>query len=434
MNYQETIDYLIGQLPMYQRTGKAAYKEGLENTFKLDAYFNSPHKKYHTIHVGGTNGKGSVCHMLASVMQQAGYKVGLHTSPHLIDYRERIRVNGTLMDKKAVVDYTSKHKEYFRKLKPSFFEMSVFMAFDYFAQQKVDVGLIEVGLGGRLDSTNIIHPVLSVITNIGMDHTEFLGDSLEKIAAEKAGIIKNSTPVVIGEANDLTRPVFLKEADQHQAKIIFAQEKYTKDFVMLSLEGNPIIQIRDNKKATGFNVETDLLGYYQRKNLVTCLTAIDELIEKGFNISSDHIAAGLKNVKKTTGLRGRWDICGSNPLIICDTAHNAEGIFEVVNQISETPYRNLHMLIGFVEDKDMDTILNLMPKDATYYFTRPSVPRGLDHHTLVSMAYQYGLKGKSFESVSNALEEARVKSHKDDLIFVGGSTFLIADLLESEII
>ena len=432
MNYQETIDYLISQLPMYQRTGKAAYKEGLENTFSLDEYFNSPHKKYHTIHVGGTNGKGSVCHMLASVMQQAGYKVGLHTSPHLIDYRERIRVNGILMDKKAVVDFTSKHKDYFRKLKPSFFEMSVFMAFDYFDQEKVDVGIIEVGLGGRLDSTNIIHPVLSVITNIGMDHTEFLGDTLEKIAAEKAGIIKNSIPVVIGEVNKHTKHVFLKKADQHHAKIIFAQERYTADFGMLTMNGNQIIQFSDNEKATGFNVETDLLGFYQRKNLVTCLTAIDELIGKGFNISTKHIAEGLKNVRYATGLRGRWEIFGSNPLIICDTAHNAEGIAEVVNQIAETPYRNLHMIIGFVEDKNMDAILKLMPKDATYYFTRPSVPRGLDHQALASLAYQYGLKGRSFESVSGALEEARVNVHKDDLIFVGGSTFLVADLLESE--
>jgi dihydrofolate synthase/folylpolyglutamate synthase len=433
MNYQETIKYLIGQLPMYQRTGKAAYKEGLENTTKLDAYFNHPHKNYHTVHVGGTNGKGSVCHMLASVLQHAGYKVGLHTSPHLIDYRERIRVNGLLMEKNAVVDFTSKHKAFFRKLQPSFFEMSVFMAFDYFAQQKVDVGIIEVGLGGRLDSTNIIHPVLSVITNIGMDHTEFLGDTMEKIAYEKAGIIKNSTPVVIGEATDLTRPVFIKAADEHHTKIIFAQKKYETKYGMSGMNGNQIIQIRDILKKTGFSIETDLLGFYQRKNIVTFLTAIDELSAEGFNISPDQIATGLKNVKKTTGFRGRWDICGNNPLLICDTAHNAEGIAEVINQIKETPYMNLHMIIGFVADKDMDTILRMMPKNAIYYFTRPSVPRGLDHQALASLAFQHGLEGRSFPSVSKALEEARIKAHKEDLIFVGGSTFLVADLLESEI-
>lgn len=434
MNYQETIDFLIGQLPMYQRTGKAAYKEGLENTYRLDRYFKSPHKKYDTIHVGGTNGKGSVCHMLASVMQQAGYNVGLHTSPHLIDYRERIRVNGRLMEKKAVVEFTSKHKDYFSQLKPSFFEMSVFMAFDYFVQKKVEIGIIEVGLGGRLDSTNIVHPVLSVITNIGMDHTEFLGDTPEKIAAEKAGIIKKQTPVVVGETTDQTKPVFLNEAAQHDAKIVFAQEKYKADFSMLSLNGNQIVQIRDNEKKADFSVETDLLGFYQRKNLVTCLTAIDELIMKGFRITSDHISEGLKNVKRTTGFRGRWEIYNSNPLVICDTAHNAEGIAEVVSQISETPYRDLHMIIGFVADKDMDTILNLMPKNAIYYFTRPSVPRGLDHQLLASLADENGLKGRSFGSVSGALKEARLKAHKDDLIFIGGSTFLVADLLESEII
>ncbi len=434
MNYQETIDYLISQLPMYQRTGKAAYKEGLENAYKLDAYFNSPHKKYHTIHVGGTNGKGSVCHMLSSVLQQAGYKVGLHTSPHLVDYRERIRVNGALMDKDAVVDFTSKHKDFFRKVQPSFFEMSVFMAFDYFARQEVDVGIIEVGLGGRLDSTNIIQPVLAVITNIGMDHTEFLGNTMEKIAFEKAGIIKDSAPVVIGEATDLTRPVFSRAAIQHHAKIIFAQERYRTEYGMLSLDGNQFIQISDNEKGQGYAIETDLLGFYQRKNLVTGLTAINELITNGFNITNAHIAAGLKNVKKSTGLMGRWDIIGKNPLIICDTAHNAEGIAEVVKQIAETPCRNLHMIIGFVADKDTDTILNLMPKDARYYFTRPSVPRGLDQRALAAVAQQHGLTGKCFRSVSDALQEAKTNAHQDDLIFIGGSTFLVADLLESEII
>ncbi len=432
MNYQETIDYLIGQLPMYQRTGKAAYKEGLENTYRLDAHFNSPHNKYRTIHVGGTNGKGSVCHMLAAVLQKAGYKVGLHTSPHLIDYRERIRVNGRLINKKAVIDFTTEHIDYFSKLKPSFFEMSVFMAFNYFAQEKVDVGIIEVGLGGRLDSTNIIQPVLSVITNIGMDHTEFLGDTLEKIAAEKAGIIKNSTPVVIGEANDQTRPVFSGAAARHHAEIVFAQEKYRLEYGMLSMLGNQITHISNLETDKDYDLEIDLLGFYQRKNLVTCLAAIDILKTDGFNISQDQIAAGLMNIKKATGFRGRWDIIDSNPLIICDTAHNAEGIAEVANQIADTPYRNLHMIIGFVEDKDMDTILNLLPSDAMYYFTRPSVPRGLDQHSLATLAYRHGLEGSSHATVSDALKKARVEAQKDDLIFVGGSTFLVADLLESE--
>ncbi|MBN2213323.1 MAG: bifunctional folylpolyglutamate synthase/dihydrofolate synthase [Bacteroidales bacterium] len=434
MNYQEIIEYLISQLPMYQRTGKAAYKEGLENTLKLDAYFNSPHKKYPTIHVGGTNGKGSVCHMLASVLQTAGYEVGLHTSPHLIDFRERIRVNGEMMDKQAVVEFISYHKDFFRKVQPSFFEMSVFMAFDYFAKEKVNAGVIEVGLGGRLDSTNIIRPVLSVITNIGMDHTEFLGDTLEKIAAEKAGIIKDKTPVVIGEAIDITRPVFEKTAKIHHAKIIFAQEEYQAEYGMLSMNGHQVVQISDKKKNTGFSVQTDLLGFYQRKNLVTLFAALDELIAAGFQISSDHITNGLKNVKKITGFRGRWDICSYNPLLVCDTAHNSEGVAEVVRQIAETPYRKLHMIIGFVADKDLNTILSLMPRDAFYYFTRPSVPRGLDQKQLATAAEKHGLKGKVFSSVTGALAEAGRKAHKDDMVFVGGSTFLVADFLESEIL
>lgn len=434
MNYQETIDYLIGQLPMYQRTGKAAYKEGLENTFKLDAYFGSPHKKYITIHVGGTNGKGSVCHMLASVLQSAGYKVGLHTSPHLVDFRERIRVNGEMMDKQAVVDFTGNHKDFFNKVQPSFFEMSVFMAFDYFAKQKVDIGIIEVGLGGRLDSTNIIHPVISVITNISMDHTEFLGDTLEKIAAEKAGIIKDKTPVIIGEAIEMTRPIFERTARTHHAKIIFAQEEYLAEYGMLSMNGHQIVQISDKKENAGFSVETDLLGFYQRKNLVTSLAVLDELSAHGFHISTEHITKGMKNVKKITGLKGRWDICQQNPLLICDTAHNAGGIAEVIRQIAETPFRKLHMIIGFVADKDMDTILSLMPKDAWYYFTRPSVPRGFDQKQLAEAAEKHGLKGKAFSSVTGALAETRQKAHKDDLVFVGGSTFLVADFLGSEII
>jgi dihydrofolate synthase/folylpolyglutamate synthase len=267
-----------------------------------------------------------------------------------------------------------------------------------------------------------------------MDHTEFLGDTYEKIADEKAGIIKDQTPVVIGEATDITRPVFLKTAKTHHAKIIFAQEKYRADYSMLSINGRQIIRISDMIKRTDSNLETDLLGFYQRKNLVTLLTVLDELIAAGFHISSDHILAGLKNVKKITGFRGRWDIYGNNPLLICDTAHNAEGIAEVIKQIAETPCRKSHMVIGFVNDKDMDAILRLMPKDALYYFTRPSVPRGLDHQKLASMAHQFQLQGKAFSSVTIALEEARKKAHPDDLILVGGSTFVVADLLESEII
>jgi dihydrofolate synthase/folylpolyglutamate synthase len=434
MNYQETIDFLMSQLPMYQRTGKAAYKEGLDNTYALDAYFNSPHKKYRTIHVGGTNGKGSVCHMLASVLQHAGYKVGLHTSPHLMDFRERIRVNGDLMTKDAVIKFVARHNDFFRKLQPSFFELSVFMAFEYFEQKDIDIGIIEVGLGGRLDSTNIINPVLSVITNIGMDHTEFLGDSPEKIAWEKGGIIKDLVPVVIGETTDTTRPVFVSAAEKHHSRFVPAQDKYLAEYGMLGMNGNQFIQMKDIKNRTTFNIETDLLGHYQRKNMVTCLSAIDELITEGIHISRACINEGLKDVKKSTGFRGRWDICDTNPQLICDTAHNAEGIAEVLGQLGQTPYKKLHMIIGFVAEKNIDTIFSLMPKDANYYFTRPSVPRGLDQHILASKAKEYGLEGESFADVSEALAKARKTADTDDLIFVGGSTFVVADLLESQII
>lgn len=432
MNYEETINYLIAQLPMYQRTGKAAYKEGLENTWKLDAHFKSPHKKYPAIHVGGTNGKGSVCHMLASVLQHAGYKTGLHTSPHLIDFRERIRINGDLMIKQDVVDFMDKHMHFFRELQPSFFEMSVFMAFDYFAVKKVDVAVIEVGMGGRLDSTNIIHPVLSVITNIGMDHTEFLGDTPEKIAREKAGIIKDGIPVVIGEYTEQTKHVFTGIANEHHSGIIFAQERYTADYSTLAMNGNQTVHISSRNKQSRFSVETDLTGIYQRKNLVTVLAAIDELIAAGFRISLEDITEGLKNVRRSTGLRGRWDIIGHNPLIVCDTAHNAEGMAEVVNQLAQTPYKKLHMIIGFVADKDIQGILSLLPQDASYYFTRPSVPRGLDHQILALQAEISGLAGNSFASVSEALFEARANAGKNDVIFIGGSTFVVADLMLSE--
>lgn len=432
MTYQETLNYLFDKLPMFQRTGKAAYKEGLENTFDLDRYFNSPHKKYKTIHIAGTNGKGSVCHMLASVLQQAGYKVGLHTSPHILDFRERIRVNGMLMDKGAVVEFVEKHQSYFEKLKPSFFEMSVFMAFDYFAQSGIDVGIIETGLGGRLDSTNIITPVVSVITNIGFDHTEFLGDTFEKIAAEKAGIIKDMVPVVIGEHNKNTKPVFDIIAKIHNSPVFYAQEKYQAEYSMLALNGNQLIKIRNRAEQKDLQFETDLLGLYQRKNLVTVLTALDVLLQKEINFSHADILEGLKNVKKSTGLRGRWDICGYNPMVVCDTGHNTEGVAEVIKQIRLTPYKNLHVVVGFVADKDISSILELLPREAFYYFTRPSVPRGLDYLKLSELAKNKGLKGKPFSSVKEAVGEARANASVNDLIFVGGSTFIVADFLASE--
>ncbi len=432
MNYQQAIDYLIDRLPMFQRTGKAAYKEGLENTIALDTYFQSPHRKYKTIHVAGTNGKGSVCHMLASVFQQAGYNVGLHTSPHLLDFRERIRVNGELMEKQAVVEFVKKHREYFEFLNPSFFEMSVFMAFDYFAQSAIDIGIIEVGLGGRLDSTNIITPQLSIITNIGLDHTEFLGDTLEKIAAEKAGIIKDAVPVVIGEYTKETQPVFDSIAQRHHSPIVYAQDSYHADYSMLGMNGNQLINITNTDLKTGFQYETDLLGKYQQKNLVTLLTAIDVLKKNDFKISHENLFEGLKNVKKTTGLKGRWDIFGYNPLVVCDTGHNTEGLAEVMGQIKQTPFKKLHIVIGLVAEKDISSILNLFPKEAVYYFTRPSVPRGLDNQKLAQIAGGKGLQGKTYSKVSDAVNDAKANASFNDMIFIGGSTFVVADFLASE--
>ncbi|MFO7657854.1 MAG: folylpolyglutamate synthase/dihydrofolate synthase family protein [Bacteroidales bacterium] len=432
MNYHDALDYLLEKLPMFQRTGKAAYKEGLENSYRLDAYFGHPHRRFKTIHVAGTNGKGSVCHMLASVLQAAGYKTGLHTSPHLLDFRERMRINGKLMGKQRVVEFVKKHRDFFESLRPSFFEMSVFMAFDYFAHAGVDVAVIEVGLGGRLDSTNIITPEVSVITNIGLDHTEFLGDTLEKIAAEKAGIIKDEIPVVIGEYNKNTMPAFNAAASDHHSKISYAPDRYKHNYSMQTLSGSQIIYLSDEKNGKTLHYETDLLGYYQHKNLITLLATLDAINEKGFKIPGNALQEGLKNVKSFTGLSGRWEVCGYNPLVVCDTGHNAEGIAEVVVQIKQTPWKKLHMVTGFVSDKDISAILDLLPREATYYFTRPSVPRGLDENILFKQATDKGFKGKVYPDVCTAVKDAKKNAASDDMIFIGGSTFVVADFLSAE--
>ncbi|MBN2610218.1 MAG: bifunctional folylpolyglutamate synthase/dihydrofolate synthase [Bacteroidales bacterium] len=432
MNYQGALDYLLEKLPMFQRTGKAAYKEGLENTYRLDEYFGHPHRKFKTIHVAGTNGKGSVCHMLASVLQASGYKTGLHTSPHLLDFRERMRINGKLMDEQLVVKFVEKHRDFFETLKPSFFEMSVFMSFDYFAHAGVDVAVVEVGMGGRLDSTNIILPEVSVITNIGLDHTEFLGDTLEKIAAEKAGIIKDTVPVVIGETNGATRPVFDAVARARNAPVWYAPENYRYEYSMLSTGNDQVINITNVVSGEKLQYSTDLLGLYQHKNLTTVRSAIDILNMKGFEIPESAIKQGLKEVKQSTGFRGRWDIYGYSPLVVCDTGHNAHGISEVIKQIRQTPWRKLHMVIGFVSDKDISSILTMLPLEAVYYFTRPSVPRGLDQGILAEMARAKGLKGDSYATVKDAVQSALSAATPNDMVFVGGSTFVVADYLSQE--
>ncbi len=429
MDYRQTLDYLYGHLPMYQRVGKAAYKADLENSYALDEYFHYPHRNYPVIHVAGTNGKGSVCHILASVFQHAGYKTGLHTSPHMFDFRERVKINGEKIGEKEVTRFVGRHKSFFEKLNPSFFEMSVFMALDCFAQSSVDIAIIEVGLGGRLDSTNVVNPELSVITNIGLDHTEFLGDTLEKIAAEKGGIIKPGRPVVIGENQSGTREVFERITGEQESPVFFAQDNYEYVYTTLDFAGYQSIRIRNMKKGDEFVVQTDLLGTYQRKNSMTCLMALDILKLSGWKVSAYAMQEGFRSVKSSTGLSGRWQVCGYNPLFVCDIAHNYDGIAQVVEQVKNTPYKDLHMVIGFVADKELDRILKILPGEAKYYFTRPDVPRGLDSEKLTKLARQYGLKGKSYNHVISALKDAQSNAEASDLIMVCGSTFLVADFL-----
>jgi len=432
MDYQESVDYLYSQLPMYQRIGKAAYKGSLENTIKLDNYFKSPHNKYKTIHVGGTNGKGSVCHMLASVLSSAGYNTGLHTSPHLIDFRERIKINGELIPRAYVAKFVEKHMSFFRDIEPSFFEISVFLALDYFAASKVDVAVIEVGLGGRLDSTNIINPVLSVITNIGHDHMEFLGDTLDKIAYEKAGIIKQSVPVIIGESDDQTDDVFIKAARRKSSALYFADKIYSAGYGLYTAGDMQVFNVAKEGHIHYPDLEIDLLGAYQNKNLMTVLAAIDLLKEKGFEIAGTDIYNGLRKVITNTGLYGRWQVVDYNPRIICDTAHNYEGLKPVISQIENTPCRNLHMIIGFVKEKNIDDFLDIFPRDAVYYFTRPDIPRGLDENIVRDKASTYNLKGEAYKSVGEAFHAARSSAGSDDMIFIGGSTYVVADFLRLE--
>ncbi len=405
-NYQETLDWLFAQLPMYQRVGGIAYKKDLSNTIKLTDYLGNPENKFKSIHVAGTNGKGSVSHMLASVLQEAGHKVGLYTSPHLKDFRERIKINGKMIPKRNVTTFVKEHKPFFETQSLSFFEMTVGLAFDYFSNQKVDVALIEVGMGGRLDSTNILTPQLSVITNIGMDHTAFLGETLSAIAKEKAGIIKSEVPVVIGETQDETTPVFKKIAKEKKAEIYFAEAFKFKIF------------------------ETDLKGNYQKKNLQTVLATLNVLKEKTvFNISEISIRNGLKKVIANTGLMGRWQVLKEKPKVVCDTAHNKEGLTYVLQQLEQEQYENIHFVLGFVSDKDIEGLLGLFPKDALYYFCKPDIPRGMEVSVLIENAKNAGLKGRGYSSVKEAYSTSLKMSALGDLIYVGGSTFVVAEII-----
>lgn len=429
MNYQETIQWLFNQLPMYQRQGKAAYKANLENTLNLDSYFNHPHKNYKSIHVAGTNGKGSVSHMLASVLQEAGYKVGLYTSPHLKDFRERIKINGKMISEGYVVGFVGNHKQKLDEIKPSFFEMTVAMAFEYFAQEQIDVAVIEVGMGGRLDSTNIIQPDLSIITNIGLDHTTFLGDTLQQIAGEKAGIIKENVPVVVGETQKETEPVFIAKAHNKQTDISFADQYYKVDYAMLSTANKQVFNVKHENKIIYSDLKLDLLGSYQQKNMITALKAVDILNQRDYNIDRINIYNGLLDVTKNTGLKGRWQILENNPLIVCDTAHNLEGLSYIIDQIKQTAFKKLHIVFGVVDDKNIDHILQILPHNARYYFTKASIPRALDEKTLHQKATSIGLKGQAYKNVDNALEDAKKNAESNDLIFIGGSTFVVAEVV-----
>ncbi len=405
MTYQATLDYLFTQLPMYQRIGKAAYKVDLSNTYLLMDMLGNPEKKFKSVHVAGTNGKGSTSHMLASVLQEAGYKVGLYTSPHLKDFRERVRINGEMISEIEVIDFVESHMTDFEAINLSFFEWTVGLAFDYFADQKVDIAIIETGLGGRLDSTNVITPEISVITNIGIDHTQFLGETLEEIAVEKAGIIKENVPIIIGETQTKTESIFIKKAKELNSKITFA----------------------DSEKFNFY--ETDLRGFYQNKNVKSCLSSIHILNKIGWNVSDQHIRKGLLSVVENTNLLGRWQSLGVEPLIVCDTGHNEAGIKEIVNQLNEMVYKELHIVSGVVNDKSIDTVLSLMPRSAKYYFCKANIPRALDVDELYELALLKNLKGKKCSSVKSALSLAKRQAKNDDVIFVGGSTFVVAEVL-----
>lgn len=411
-------------MPEYQRIGHLAYKEGLDNSLALDAIFDHPHRRYRTIHVGGTNGKGSTSHLLAAILQESGYKVGVYTSPHLIDFRERMRVNGVMIDRQYVIDFVEKYREQFESVMPSFFELTMEMAFLWFAAQNVDVAVIEVGLGGRLDSTNIISPDLSVITNIGFDHMRFLGSTLPKIATEKAGIIKPHTPVVIGEMGYTeVAQVFIDKAKSVEAPLIFA-EQYMSNFVAERTARGWLFQADNYPDFPG-----ELKGPAQDKNARTVLTAVEVLLETGYTIPREAVCKGFESVIALTGLMGRWQQLRSSPRIICDIAHNAHGLRYVAEQLLSEDYDRLHLVFGMANDKDVDAVLALMPKNGRYYFTRASVERAMDEKRLHEQAAFYGLQGFTYPSVSDAIRAAKENAGENDLIFIGGSSFVVADAL-----
>lgn len=429
MNYSKALQFLFDQLPMFSRQGASAMRPGLHNTIKLCEHFDNPQSKFPTIHIGGTNGKGSTSHMLAAILQQAGYKTGLYTSPHLHDFRERIKINGNMISEEEVTDFTVQVQQLTQELNPSFFEITVAMAFHHFARHQVDIAVVEVGLGGRLDSTNIIHPILSVITNIGWDHMNILGNTLTDIAIEKAGIIKQGVPVVIGESKEETDAIFLNKAQELQASIVFADKqrfaaewKTSNDKLDVYVEES---QLDEHRK----HYQLDLPGVYQLKNLMTVLESVQMLKQQGYKLDDGTVAHALAHTKKINGLHGRWEVLGRDPLFIIDVAHNVDGMKQVLAQLELTEYKKLHFIIGMVKDKDVDKVLNILPREATYYFTKAQIPRALHEQDLHNKAIRFSLKGDTYPTLSKAVADAKHAADKDDLILICGSVFLVAELL-----
>ncbi|CCZ11688.1 tetrahydrofolate synthase [Prevotella sp. CAG:1092] len=424
MNYQETLNYLYNSTPVFEHVGAVAYKEGLQNTLALDKHFNHPHTNFKTIHIAGTNGKGSCSHSLASILQEAGYKVGLYTSPHLVDFRERIRVNGQCISKERVVKFVEGERKFFEPLHPSFFELTTALAFKYFDEQKVDIAIIEVGLGGRLDCTNIISPILSIITNISFDHTQFLGDTLAKIAAEKAGIIKKGVPVIIGEANEETSPVFQSKANEVNSVIVFAEDNAIVTSSSPMADGGRRYYLSNNSTLVG-----ELSGDYQERNMNTILCACNILKQMNIIKNDDVIAKGLTNICKNTGLLGRWQTIQNNPTVVCDTGHNVGGWNYLAPQIKRQQCNQLRIVFGMVDDKDINSVMYLLPKNAIYYWTQAKSKRAIKAERVAEIAIKHDLRGEIFDNVEVAYTKALQDSNKDDFVFVGGSSYIVADLL-----
>lgn len=427
VNYQQTLAYLFSQLPMFHRIGAAAYKADLNNTLALCKILEYPQNRFKSVHIAGTNGKGSSSHMLAAIFQSAGYKTGLYTSPHLKDFRERIKINGEMIPEKEVIGFVESHKQNFEQIQLSFFEWTVGLAFDYFAREKVDIAIIETGLGGRLDSTNIITPELSLITNISYDHMQLLGDTLEKIAFEKAGIIKPNIPVVISERQEKTVSVFIEKANNNSTEITFASDKIKAEKINKSANSQ-FYNIYNDSIPLFENLELSLNGNYQQKNICGVIESILQLQKKGWEISEEHIRSGLKNVQLSTGLMGRWQKISDSPLIICDVGHNKAGIKLILDQLKEYNFENLHMVLGVVNDKDVSGILELLPKNAKYYFCQANIPRALNAEELKTTAKIFGLIGESYVSVKSAIDAAKTNYTVNDMIFIGGSTFVVAEI------